>query len=99
VKEGSYYYFAFEGSTPQPFAQSKWSSGLARSTNLTSVWTRFPGNPMIPQTSGGMGYDGPELLRLGEAWYLYVRTPGGNQTERFRLEARPQRPKSVRPGL
>ena len=96
VKEGPYYYFAFEGSTAQPFAQSKWSSSLARSTNLTSGWTKFPGNQIIPQTPGGMGYDGPELLRLGGAWYLYVRTPAGNETERFRLEpranAKPQKP-------
>lgn len=89
VKEGSYYYLAFEGSTPQPYEQAKWSSGLARSTNLLSGWTKCPANPMIPLTLGGMGYDGPELLRLGETWYLYVRTPGGNKTERFRLESRP----------
>ena len=86
VKEGNYYYLAFEGSTLPPFEQSKWSSGLARSTNLTSAWTKFTSNPMIPQTPGGMGYDGPELLRLGGAWYLYVRMPGGNITGRFRLE-------------
>lgn len=88
VKEGAYYYLAFEGSTPQPYVLAKWSSGLARSTNLTSAWTKFPGNQMITQTLGGMGYDGPELLHLGGTWYLYVRTPGGNETERFRLAAR-----------
>jgi hypothetical protein len=88
-KEGPYYYFAFEGSTAPPFAQSKWSSSLARSTNLISGWTEFPGSPMITQTSGGMGYDGPELLRLNGFWYLYVRTPASTQTERFRLEAKP----------
>jgi hypothetical protein len=86
VKEGACYYFAFEGSTAPPFAQSKWSSSLARSTNLTSIWTKFPGNQIIPQTFGGMGHDGPELLRLGGNSYLYVRTPRGNETERFRLE-------------
>ncbi len=92
VKEGPFYYFAFEGSTLPPFAQSKWSSSLARSTNLTSAWTRFPDNQMIAQTPGGMGYDGPELLRLNGTWYLYVRTPASNQTERFRLEAKLKTP-------
>jgi hypothetical protein len=88
VKEGRYYYLAFEGSTLPPFANAKWSSGLARSTNLTSGWIKFPGNPIIPQTPGGMGYDGPELLQLNGVWYLYVRTPASNATERFRLESR-----------
>ena len=88
TKEGAYYYFAFEGSTPQPYTLAKWSSGLARSTNLLSAWIKCPRNPMIPQTPGGMGNDGPELLRLGSTWYLYVRPPAGSGTERFRLEAR-----------
>jgi hypothetical protein len=90
VKEGKYYYLAFEGSTPQPYKNAKWSSGLARSTKLTSGWVKFPGNPIIPQTSGGMGNDGPELLRLNDAWYLYVRT-AGNKTQRFRLETAPRK--------
>lgn len=85
AREGPYYYMAFEGSTPPPFAYSKWSSGLARTTNLLSRWTKFPRNPIIPQTPGGMGNDGPEMLRLNGTWYLYVRTPDG--TARYRLEA------------
>jgi hypothetical protein len=83
-KEGEYYYMAFEGSTTQPYVLAKWSSGLARSTNLTSGWVKSSGNPMIPQTPSGMGNDGPELLRLNDIWYLYVRT--GDATRRFRLE-------------
>ena len=59
-----YYLLALKGSTLPPFAKSKWSSSLARSTKLTSGWIKFPGNQMITQTTGGMGYDGPELLRL-----------------------------------
>ena len=89
AKEGAYYYFAFEGSTPQPYTLAKWSSGLARSTNLLSAWTKCPRNPMIPQTPGGMGNDGPELLRLGSTWYLYVRPPAGSGTQRFRLSQLP----------
>ena len=88
VKEGDYYYFAFEGGTLPPFAFAKWSSGLARTTNLTDAWTKCPNNPMIPPTPGGMGYDGPELVRLGDAWHLYVRTPASNITQRFRLQPR-----------
>ena len=44
---------AFEGSTPQPFVQSKWSSGW-RTKNLTGAWEKCPGDPMIPQTAGGI---------------------------------------------
>lgn len=88
VKEGPYYYFAFEGSTAQPYTESRWSSGLARSTNLTSGWVKCPRNPMIPQTPSGMGYDGPELVRLKDVWYLYVRSPHSVDTERFRLRAK-----------
>jgi hypothetical protein len=91
VKEGDYYYFAFEGSTPGPFAQSKWSSGLARTKNLIGVWTRCPRNPLIPQTAGGMNNDGPELVQIGKTWHMYVRhaeAPHGNATDRYRLEAR-----------
>ena len=87
AREGAYYYFAFEGSTRQPYDRAKWSSGLARSTNLLSGWTKCPRNPMIPQTPGGMGNDGPEMLQLGDTWYLYVRTPAASPTSRFRLEA------------
>lgn len=86
VQEGPWYYFAFEGSTPQPYDRAKWSSGLARSTNLLGGWTKFPGNPILPQTPGGMGNDGPELLRLNGSWFLYVRERG-NTTARFRLIA------------
>jgi predicted GH43/DUF377 family glycosyl hydrolase len=89
VKEGKYYYFAFEGSTPPPFQFSKWSSGLARTTALTGAWEKCPRNPLIAQTPGGMGFDGPELVRIGETWFLYVRTPASNTTQRFKLEARP----------
>ncbi|MDB6057871.1 MAG: hypothetical protein JWO95_1715 [Verrucomicrobiales bacterium] len=85
VKEGRFYYFAFEGSTAQPYDSAKWSSGFARSTNLLSGWTKFSRNPVIPQTSGGFGNDGPELLQLGKTWYLYARSPHGNASERFRL--------------
>jgi hypothetical protein len=87
VKEGDYYYFAYEGSTPKPFDQSKWSSGLARTKNLTGAWTKCPNNPLIPQTLGGMNNDGPELVRIGDRWYMYVRhTTKSAACERYCLE-------------
>jgi hypothetical protein len=86
MKEGGFYYMAFEGSTSQPYVQAKWSSGLARSTNLLTGWTKCPGNPVIPQTTSSFGYDGPELLRLNATWYLYTRSANTNTTTRFRLE-------------
>jgi hypothetical protein len=96
VKEGSYYYFAFEGSTPQPFDHAKWSSGLARTMNLTNTWTEFPVNPVIPQTIAGFGFDGPELIQIRNVWYMYVRTSDETApTKRFRLTAKP--PKIMAP--
>jgi hypothetical protein len=88
VKEGAYYYFAFEGSTVKPFDQAKWSSGFARTMSLTNVWTKFPGNPVVPQTTSGFGFDGPELMQISNVWYLYVRTTDTTApTKRFRLAA------------
>jgi len=91
AREGLFYYFAFEGSTAQPYETAKWSSGFARSTNLVSGWTKYAGNPVIPQTPGGFGNDGPELLQLDKAWYLYVRSPLGNVCDRFRLVGKNQK--------
>ena len=86
VKEGPYYYLAYEGGTDQPFNQAKWSSGLARSTNLLD-WVKYPSNPILPQTLAGFGYDGPELIQIGGTWYLYVRMSFDPEapTKRYRL--------------
>lgn len=91
VKENGFYYFAYEGSTVQnpSFHEARWSSGLARSTNLISDWTKFSGNPILPATPIGFGNDGPELARIGGDWFLYVRTPGTNgPTRRYQLAPR-----------
>ena len=85
VKEGEFYYFAFEGRTPLPDATARWSSGLARSSTLTSGWTKCRLNPLIPTTPGYFGYDAPELLHHRDAWLLYVRSPGANATHVFKL--------------
>jgi len=88
VTEGGYYYFAFEGSTPQPYLSARWSTGLVRSKELTSGWTKCRLNPMLPQTADSMGNDGPELLRLGSTWFLYVRPAHAPGTDRYRLIAK-----------
>ena len=87
LKEGAYYYMAYEGSTEQPFDKASWSSGLARSTALLSGWQKSPSNPVLPVTAGGFGNDGPELLRVGERIYLYVRQ-GPNATDRYALQGK-----------
>jgi hypothetical protein len=85
VKEGAFYYMAFEGSTRQPYDKAKWSSGMARSTDLLT-WTKFPANPVVPQTSGGFGFDATEIIRINGIWYIYVRTSDETGlTKRFRL--------------
>jgi hypothetical protein len=99
VKEGDFYYLAFEGRTPLPDATARWSSGLARSRTLTSGWTKCPLNPLIPTTPGGFGYDAPELLHHQGAWLLYVRSPGANATHVFKLApARDLEPAPALPG-
>ena len=85
VKEGEFYYFAFEGRTPLPDSTARWSTGMARSRTLTSGWSKCPRNPVIPSTPGGFGYDAPEMVHHGGAWLLYVRSPGANATHIFKL--------------
>ena len=92
MKEGEFYYFAFEGRTPLPDSTARWSSGLARSKSLTSGWAKCPLNPLIPTTPGHFGYDAPELLRHRDAWLLYVRSPGANATHVFKLASLPKPP-------
>ena len=86
AQEGGYYYLAYEGSTPQPYSTAQWSSGLARSTDLFH-WTKFSGNPVLPRTTSGFGYDGPEMIQINGTWYIYVRVNGSEEPEmRFRLQ-------------
>jgi hypothetical protein len=89
AKEGEFYYFAFEGSTPPTGERARWSCGMARSRALTSVWSKCPLNPMIPVTPGHFGYDAPEMLRHNDTWFLYVRSPGANATHVFKLALMP----------
>ena len=84
VKEGEFYYLAFEGRTPLPDSTARWSTGLARSRSLTSGWDKCALNPMIPTTPGGFGNDAPELLHHQAALLLYVRA-GANATDIYKL--------------
>ena len=85
-QEGPYYYFAHEGSTEPPFDTARWSTGLARSTDLIH-WQEFSGSPIIPQTVSSYGYDAPDLVEIAGSWYLYVRMSFDPEapTQRFRL--------------
>ena len=85
-KDGEYYYMMLEGSTAQPYQTARWSSGLARTTDLTARWTKCPRNPLIPTTAGSFGYDGPELVKINNAWHLYVRSAENVGTKLFMLQ-------------
>ena len=75
VKEGNYYYMAYEGSTDQPYNTARWSTGLARSTNLLT-WTKCSRNPVISQTVSGMSFDGPDIVRTPDnTLHIYYRSP------------------------
>ncbi|MCA9667991.1 MAG: hypothetical protein KC503_20475 [Myxococcales bacterium] len=84
-KENGRYYMAYEGSTEQPFNTARWATGLARSSDLRS-WQKSAINPVVAQTSGGFGNDGPELVLFQGRYYLYVRV--GGSTTRYRLQGR-----------
>lgn len=82
-KEGRVYYMVYEGSTDQPYDKARWSSGLARSTDLLH-WEKYP-RPILPQTASGFGNDGPEWLETPDGrLHVYYRT-GGNITRRATL--------------
>ena len=68
-----WFYMVYEGSTDQPYETAHWSSGLARSRDLLH-WEKFPGNPVLPQTTSGFGYDGPEWLTTPDGrLHIYFR--------------------------
>lgn len=84
IKENGIYYMIFEGSTDLPFDQASWSSGLARSSDLIS-WEKYSGNPVLPSTGQGFGFDGPEFIRTpDDRLHVYYRNPTG-QTSRATL--------------
>jgi hypothetical protein len=82
IKQDNVYYMVYEGSTRQPYDSAKWSSGLARSHDLIH-WEKYQNNPVIPQTSSGFGYDGPEFVIIDQVPYIYYRK--GEATERVKL--------------
>lgn len=74
TRQNNVWYMVYEGSTDQvggSFENSRWSTGLARSTNLIN-WEKYSGNPVLPQTSGGFGNDGPEFLQPANSSQLFV---------------------------
>ncbi|WP_309713518.1 hypothetical protein [Armatimonas sp.] len=74
IQRGSdgWWYLVYEGSTDQPYDRASWSTGLARSRDLLN-WQKFSGNPILPRTASGFGYDGPELVLLNGRTYIYFR--------------------------
>lgn len=76
LREGSTFYMIFEASTDQPYASARWTSGLARSSNL-ATWEKLP-SPVLPQTTRGFGFDGPEFVQFPSGQIaVYFRDPTG----------------------
>ncbi|NUN12158.1 MAG: hypothetical protein HUU55_00825 [Myxococcales bacterium] len=87
IAEGNDYYMVFEGSTDPPYDVAKWSSGIARSTDLLN-WTKWSKNPVLVPTTQGFGQDGPSWLKTpDQKIHVYFRKPG-NQTHRATLTAK-----------
>lgn len=78
------YYMAYEGSTEQPYDTARWATGIARSQDKF-YWDKYTANPIVPQTGGGFGNDGPELIVINGTTYLYVRSQYGGE-DRYRLD-------------
>lgn len=72
VKVNGKYYMVYEGSEEQPYATTKWSSGIASSPDLIH-WTLFSQNSVLPQTLNGFGNDGPSFLNVNGLNYIYYR--------------------------
>lgn len=92
IKEGEYWYITFEASTDQPYDKANWCTGIGRSKDLIN-WEVYP-DPVIPQTQGEFGDDGPEMINIKGDIYIYFRTPassplGGNNTQRAKLVRNP----------
>lgn len=83
-----YYYMVYEVSTDAPYEKALWSSSLARSRDLLN-WEKW-GGPVLPQTDGGFGFDGPEwfIARDGTV-HVYYRQ--GGATRRATLQRTPVR--------
>lgn len=85
IKQGSYYWMVYEGSTDQPFDKARWSSGLARSRDLLT-WEKWQGSggPVLPVLNG-FGNDGPEWgITPDGKTNIFFRKPG-NTTGRATL--------------
>jgi hypothetical protein len=89
IREGDWFYMAYEGSTDPPYDRANWSTGLARSRDLV-VWEKYGGNPVLPVTHQSFGYDGAEFVRTPDGrLHLYYRDPRpGNLTFRATLTRR-----------
>lgn len=89
IYENGYYYMVYEGSTDAPFGSAKWSSGLARSSNLIS-WSKYSQNPVLPQTQNYYGNDGPAFITVSGVPYIYYRgvVPGGGTSDNHTRRAR-----------
>ncbi|MFT3789443.1 MAG: family 43 glycosylhydrolase [Tepidisphaeraceae bacterium] len=69
VRRSDAYYLFYSGG----FIDTTYSLGVARSTSLTTMFTRNPSNPIITNntTWGGPGHGGFAMDRDGTLWHLY----------------------------
>ncbi len=75
--EDGWFYMVYEGSTDLPYDNARWSTGLARSKDLLR-WDKYANNPILPRTTSGFGYDGPEWIRTPDGQlHIYYRHPNG----------------------
>ncbi len=86
ISEGGFYYMVVEISGEQPYATTRWSTGIWRAKNILGPWEHCPRNPVLPVTDSGMGYDGPTWVRTPDHHlHIYFRHPTGS-TSRATLQ-------------
>ncbi len=87
VRVGNRWAMVYEVSTDDPgtgFKDANWSSRIAWSHHPYGPWTKIP-TPVVPQTSGQFGFDGPEFIRTPDGrTHVYYRY-GPNRTRRATL--------------
>ena len=85
IQRDGYYWMVYEGSTDKvgdSFALSRWSSGLARSSDLLN-WEKWQGTggPVLPVVNG-FGNDGPEWVITPDGKLNICFRKAGNTTGR-----------------
>nr|MBN1228428.1 hypothetical protein [Anaerolineae bacterium] len=79
VKEGIYYYMAYEGTrgphSPSAGRETQFALGFARSLVLDGKWEKYPGNPVLGGVQDNWGMGHADIVIVNGIIYMYTGTP------------------------